>query len=106
MFGSRYGYGYGYAGGAFGRLLSFLCPMLLLLEALAVAVGLPSAVVRWLWIGLIATLALSAVAALALLLLGPWRNRFAGVWLGVVAGGTWWLSGPANAWAAQLSRYF
>jgi hypothetical protein len=106
MFGPRYGYGYGYAGGAFGRLLSFLCPMLLLLETLAVVVGLPSAAVRWLWIGLIATLALAAVVALALLVLGPWRNRFAGVWLGVVAGGTWWLSGPANAWAVQLSRYF
>jgi hypothetical protein len=104
MFGPRYGYGY--AGGAFGRLLSFLCPMLLLLETLAIVVGLPSTIVRWLWIGLIATLALSAAVALALLLLGPWRNRFAGAWLAIVAGGTWWLSGPANAWAGQLSRYF
>jgi hypothetical protein len=106
MFGPRYGYGYGYAGAWFARLLSFLCPMLLLLEALAVAVQLPSAVVRALWIGLIATLVLSAVVALTLLMIGPWRNRFAGVWLGLVAGGMWWLSGPANVWAAHLSRYF
>jgi hypothetical protein len=104
MLGPRYGYGH--AGAAFARLLSFLCPMLLLLEALAVVVRLPSTVVRPLWIGLIASLALSAVVALALLVTGPWRSRFAGIWLGLVAGGTWWLSGPANAWAAHLSRYF
>jgi hypothetical protein len=48
MFGPRYGYGY--AGAAFARLLSFLCPMLLLLEALAVVVRLPSTAVRSLWI--------------------------------------------------------
>jgi hypothetical protein len=103
MFGPRYGYGY--AGAAFARLLSFLCPMLLLLEALAVVVRLPSAAVRSLWIGLIVTLVLSAVVALALLVTGPWRNRFAGVWLGLAAGGTWWLIGPANAWAVHLSRH-
>lgn len=104
MFGRRYGFGYGYAGAGFARLLSFLCPMLLLLEALAVVARL-SDLVRALWIGLVAMLVLSVAVALALLVLGPWRNRFAGAWLGIVAGGTWWLAGPANAWAAQLSRY-
>lgn len=98
-------YGYGYAGAGFARLLSFLCPMLLLVEALAVTVQLPSALVRMLWVALVAMLVLSAVVALVLLVIGPWRNRFAGAWLGLVAGGTWWLTGPANAWAAHFSRY-
>lgn len=102
MFGSRYGYGY--AGAGFARLLSFLCPVLLLVEALAVLVQLPSTLVRLLWIALVAMMVLSTAVALALLVIGPWPNRLAGVWLGLVAGVTWWLAGPANVWAAQLSR--
>lgn len=97
---------YGYAGSGFAKFLSFLCPVLLLAQGLLRAfLPLPTPM-RYLWAGSTILLAFSAAVALILLMIGPWQNRLAGVWLGLVAGVLLYVREPVLAWAAQLSRYF
>ena len=99
-------YGYGYAGTGFAKFLSFLCPMLLLILALLRAfLPLPTPM-RYVWVGLTILLSLSGAVALTLLLVGPWQNRLAGLWLALVVGVLFYVRAPVYAWAAHLSHYF
>jgi hypothetical protein len=99
-------YGYGYAGTGFAKLLSFLCPMLVFLQALLRAFLPLPAPLRYLWVGSTILLTFSAAVALILLMIGPWQNRLAGLWLGLVVGVLFYVREPFYGWAAQLSRHF
>lgn len=114
MFRSMHGYGYGRTGTGIAKFLAFLCPLLLLGLLLArVLAGAPlpvspreaGNVILYLWTGLMVLLVFSGAIALILLLIGPWRSRLAGVWLGVVAGAVYLLTEPLYAWAAHFSQY-
>ncbi len=99
-------YRMGYAGAAFGRLMSFLCPMALLLQGITVAIGLQGGFGKFMSLGLVCTVIASALLALVLLVIGPWPNRLAGAWLGIVSVVTWLLIQPAQGWAMSIGRYF
>lgn len=100
-----YAYGYGYAGTSVSRFMVFLCPLLLLFLAIARALPFSPMLIHWLTVLLVIALCMAGAIALLLLCVGPWQNRFAGAWLGVVAGVLAWCMEPVERWSTALARY-
>jgi hypothetical protein len=101
FFRSRYGI-YPLAGVGFARFLTFFCPLMLFVLVLARAFYPAPALLRYLWVGQIVLQSLSIGFALILMLVGPWQNRLAGLWLGIVVCVLFYFMTPLVSWAARF----